>query len=389
MHVLMVSMDSFVLTESIGNSRARHEAYAEQAGRISMVVCNRRPATPLSPYRSEKLYAAPTNSRSYLHYLLDGYRAAMRIHAEHPVDLITSQDPFLTGLIGLALRPRLHVPLIMQINMPLIENKYFAGESRRNAWLQRLARQTVRRANAVRVLNHEEQAGVVRLGISADHVCVAPIPPNLDKFRTPAAPEQIAHWRQQLDLPAGTPVIIWVGRPVACKDIPTLLRAFIKVQSAQLDAKLIIAGDVNGTNVSALVNQFGLSSSVRMPGAVRHTDLPALYQIANVYAHSSYYEAFGVVVLEASAAGLPVVSTASDGPREVIVDGRTGVIVPIGDSEALGRELLALLRDPVRAKQMGEYACSYVNEHFSEQDMINRWVGMWPAVAAGEPPCVS
>ena len=389
MHVLMLSMDSSVLTESIGNSRTRHETYAAQVGRISMVVCNRAKRTALTPYASERLFAAPTNSHGYFNYLLDGFRAAMRFHAQQPIDIITTQDPFLTALIGLALRRRLRIPLIMQINVPVIDNKYFARESRRNVWLQRLARQTVRYADAVRVVNHREQEACIRLGISPDHVCVAPVPPDLTRFKTPAAPDQIARWRETLDLSLGTPVVIWVGRPVACKDLPTLLRAFAGVHAAKPDARLIIAGDVSGTSIPALVNDLGLSSAVRLPGAIRHTDLPALYQIANIYAHSSYYEAFGVVLLEASAAGLPLVSTASDGACEIIQEGQTGLTVPIGDSEALGRELLALLDDSARARHMGEQACIHVNEHFDPQEMTARWIGMWRAVANGELPCAS
>src|SRR5690242_5683792 len=121
MHVLMLSMDGSLLTETIGNSRARHEGYAERAGRISVVVCNR--GTALKPYASERLFIEPTNSHGYFNYLLDGYRAAMKLHRSQPINVITSQDPFLTGLIGLALRRRFNVPLIMQINVPVIENR--------------------------------------------------------------------------------------------------------------------------------------------------------------------------------------------------------------------------------------------------------------------------
>ena len=66
-----------------------------------------------------------------------------------------------------------------------------------------------------------------------------------------------------------------------------------------------------------------------LPGQVGHADLPALYQIATVYAHSSNYEGFGVVLAEAAAAGLPVVSTDTDGAREIVEDGVDfGVVRP-------------------------------------------------------------
>src|SRR5712691_6876432 len=135
MHILMIGSDTTLLTRQIGNSRARHEGFAEQVGRISTVVCNRRMAN-LEPYQSERLHVRPTQSRSYAHYLLDGYRLALDFYHEQPIDLITAQDPFLTALIGLMLRRRLKVPLIVQDHSSFVENRYFAEEHPRNRILQ-------------------------------------------------------------------------------------------------------------------------------------------------------------------------------------------------------------------------------------------------------------
>ncbi len=80
MHVLMISLDTAFLTQAITDSRSRHEMYAEQVGRISMVICNRRSGRALEPYRSARVTATPTESRGYLQYLLDGYRLGLRAH---------------------------------------------------------------------------------------------------------------------------------------------------------------------------------------------------------------------------------------------------------------------------------------------------------------------
>src|SRR5260221_3330755 len=122
MHVLMISMDTAVLTQQIGNSRLRHHTYADRIGRVSMVVCNRRRTGSLSAYTTSNLIARPTNSGTYLHYLLDGYREGLRFAAEQPVDLITSQDPFLSALVGLALHRKLKVPLLMQDHSSFLES---------------------------------------------------------------------------------------------------------------------------------------------------------------------------------------------------------------------------------------------------------------------------
>ncbi len=387
MHALMISMDTSILTQTISNSRERHDAYGEQLGRISMIVCNRRGTAPLPAYDSAHLAVRPTESRGYVQYLLDGYRTGLRFHAEHPIDLITSQDPFLTGVVGLALRRRFGAPLVVQDHSSLIDNRYFAAESRRNRWLQRLARWTIRRADAVRVVNHAERLACIRHGLAPERVCVAPVPAAIGRFLISAP--AVDPWRERLGLEAGTPVVLWVGRAAPVKNLPMLLRAFSRVYAALPSACLIITGDMSGTAIPDLVTASGLSSSVCLPGSIAHADLPALYQLATVYAHSSTYEGFGVVMIEASASGLPVVSTDTDGARDIVVDGQTGLLVPVGDEAALADALLGLLREPDRARVMGAQARDHVVQAFDETRLTVRWISLLQAVADRKMPCAS
>jgi len=384
MHVLMISMDTSLLTQHIGNTRARHETYAEQAGRLSVVVCNR--GTSLTTYESTTLHIRPTQSRSYLHYLLDGYRIGMCFHAEQPIDLITTQDPFLTALVGLMLRRRTGARLLVQDHSCLLENRYFAAESGRNRLLQLLARQTVRFADAVRVVNHQEQSAAVRRGVQ--NVCTIPVSTNFECFTQPASDGQKAAWCAKLGIEPGTPIVLWVGRTVPVKNLPMLLRAFARVRAEIPAAHLVIAGGAD--NLPAQAQALGQSSAVHFPGTVTHADLPVLYQSATVYALTSNYEGLALVLVEAAASGLPAVSTGTDGACEVIVDGNTGLLVPIGDEAAMADALISLLRDPARVAAMGTRARDYVCQRFDEQQLIAQWMGMWRAVATGEKPaCAS
>jgi glycosyltransferase involved in cell wall biosynthesis len=388
-HVLMVSLDTTLLTPTIGDSRARHEVYAEQAGTISLVICNRRSGAPLPSYRSPRVTARPIDSLSYLHFLRDARRVSLEFHREQPIDLITSQDPFLTALIGLHLRRRLQVPLIVQVNGSVIENPYFAGERLRHRMLQRLARWTLRRADAVRVLNEGERQACIRRGIPPDRVCVAPIATDVSRFRAPAPADRLASWRTRLNLPPAAPVAIWVGRPDPVKDLPTLLRAFARVHRELPAARLILVGNIEASAITAQIAALDLSNVVRLTGAVSHTDLPALYQVATAYVHSSYYEGLGLVLIEAGAAGLPVVSTATDGARDIVIERETGFLVPIGDAEAMAGRVIEVFSHPERASKMGERARRHVAERFDQQRSAASWTGMWRAVAAGEKPCAS
>lgn len=382
MHVLMISMDTSLLTQKIGNARARHEIYGAQAGRLSVVVCNR--GSDVVGYQSPTVHTTPTRSRSYVHYLLDGYRIGLRFHQEQPVDLITTQDPFLTALIGLMLRRRIKAPLLIQDHSCLLENPYFAAERPRHRLLQQLARQTVRLADAVRVVNRQEQSAAVRRG--AQNVCTIPVSTNFERFMQPAADPQKAAWYSRLEIAPGTPLVLWVGRVVPVKNLSMLLKAFARVHAEIPAAHLVIAGGERTLCAEAS----GLASAVHFPGTVVHDDLPALYQIASVYALASNYEGLPLVLVEAGASGLPAVSTATPGAREVIDDGNTGLLVPIDDERAMADGLITLLRDPARTVVMGQHARDHVRQCFDEQQLIAQWMGMWRAVAAGEkPPCAS
>jgi glycosyltransferase involved in cell wall biosynthesis len=393
MHVLMLSLDTSILTQHIGNSRPRHEFYAEQAGRVSLVVCNRRSKGRLEAYRSTRLTAHPTNSLTHAHYLWDGYRQALHIAAQHaeadaPIDLITAQEPFLTALIGLLLRPRLNAPLIIQDHSSFLESEHFAAEQWRNRALRWLAMQTLPRADAVRVVNWQERAGVVRLGLPANRVCTIPLVPALKPFMEDHR-EAALRWRASVGLSAEAPLVLWVGRPVAFKNLPMLVRAFARVLAHIPDARLVLVGAMHGTEVAAHLHAAQINQAVVLTGAVPHHDLPAIYQAATIYALASNYEGLPGVLLEASAAALPIVSTANNGAKDLLVHGQTGLLTPVGDEAALADAILDLLRDPARRAAIGAAARAYVLENFDEVRLMRQWVHMWEAVVAGRSACDS
>lgn len=390
--VLMVSIDAALITRTITNSRERHEAYAREAGAVRTVVCNLRSRGRLEPFRSASadLAATPTNSRTFLHYLRDGYRAGLSLAAACPPHVLTSQDPFLTALVALRLRRRLRLPWIVQVHGPFLENRRFAGESLLHALLQRLARLTVRRADAVRVVSRAEREACLRLGVGPERVFVVHTPANLGRFAAAVPPEGVAAWRRRLDLAPGDPVVLWVGRPVPFKNLPLLLETWPRVLAAHPRARLILAGDMSGTPYPEEVRRRGLEATVRVPGPVPHEDLPPLFRLASVYVHPSYYEGLGLVMLEAGASGLPVVAAASDGAREIVRDGETGVLTPLAggpaDAVAFAEAVAGLLADPPRARALGAAARAHVAAAFDEAAVVAELAAMWRQVAAGAPP---
>lgn len=138
------------------------------------------------------------------------------------------------------------------------------------------------------------------------------------------------------------PVILSVGRLVKEKDFPTLIRAFEIVKKSQ-DARLLILGEGNmRACLEEMIIERRLADHVDMPGFV--TDPFSYMKSSSVFVISSELEAFGNVLVEAMACGIPVVATATSGPVEILEGGKWGRIVPIGKEEELADAIIESLK---------------------------------------------
>jgi glycosyltransferase involved in cell wall biosynthesis len=138
------------------------------------------------------------------------------------------------------------------------------------------------------------------------------------------------------------------------KRIDLMLKAFPLIRTQVPNAVALIVGSgPEGPRLEALARELRVEESVIFTGFVGDEELPAFYALATVYLHTGRMESFGLSVLEASAAGLPVVSVDEGGPREIVSDGESGLLVEANPS-AISNATLALLGDKVRRTAMGE-----------------------------------
>ena len=195
---------------------------------------------------------------------------------------------------------------------------------------------------------------------------VAVVPLGLDLDDLLALPPSGGGLREALDLHADDVVFGYVGRLVPIKDVPTLLDAFSAVAARAPSARLVIAGD--GPERPALqqrVEALGLARAVRFAGW--RTDLPALYATFDAVVLSSRNEGTPIAVIEAMAAGRPVVATSVGGVPDVVADGKTGMLVPPGDSRKLVDALIALVDGPALRRSLGAAGRQAVERYRSER----------------------
>jgi len=171
---------------------------------------------------------------------------------------------------------------------------------------------------------------------------------------------------------ADRPVVVCVSRLVPRKGQDTLIRALPGVLAAVPDAVLLIVGDgPYRADLERLAVRTGVADSVRFTGAVPWSELPAHYGAGDVYAMPCRtrrggldVEGLGIVYLEASATGLPVVAGDSGGAPDAVLEGETGYVVPGRDLSALTDRLVTLLLDPALRARLGARGREWVEQNW-------------------------
>jgi glycosyltransferase involved in cell wall biosynthesis len=194
----------------------------------------------------------------------------------------------------------------------------------------------------------------------------------------PSAPSE--RTPEDLGVPEGVPLVLAVGRLIAQKDHATLLDAFARVAAEQPDARLAILGwGPLEAQVKAHAAELGLAASVLVPGRVEPRDWLAR---ADVFAHTSRWEGFGIVLLEAMLASRPVVATRVSAVPEIVVDGETGLLAEAGDAAAIAAHLLSLLADDALREELGAAGLQRAREEFSVGRMTERTIGVYERALA-------
>jgi glycosyltransferase involved in cell wall biosynthesis len=182
--------------------------------------------------------------------------------------------------------------------------------------------------------------------------------------------------RKCLGLEPGRRYVANIARHHPVKDQVTLLRAFATVAAECPDADLLLVGDGPlRRDHELLVEDLELTARVKFLGV--RSDVPDILKAVDVFALTSVSEAASLTLMEAMAAGVPVVVTAVGGNPEIVRDGREGLLVPRGDAEATATALLRLLHNPGAAAAMGAAGRTRVHQRYRLEYTIEAYAKLY------------
>ncbi|MBA2849521.1 glycosyltransferase [Thermosulfuriphilus ammonigenes] len=195
------------------------------------------------------------------------------------------------------------------------------------------------------------------------------------------SPQERVALRQELGFYPGDRVLVTVGRFDPIKNLPLLLEALALSRSAGSPLKGLLIGDgPMMAEIKALKERLGLGGSVVLTGY--RSDATRLLQVADMFVLSSFSEGTSLALLEAMAAGLPCVVTDVGGNPEIVVDGKTGLVVPSADVVKMAAALSLLAEREDIARKMGQAAQERFRRHFTFGAMMEKYRALYQGLGA-------
>lgn len=192
------------------------------------------------------------------------------------------------------------------------------------------------------------------------------------------APRGSGRFRQELGLSGNVKLVGMVANLRESKGYEYFVQAARQVADSIPEARFLAVGEKDegiAKHLESLVQRLNLSDRFFFLGF--RSDVAEILNSLDVFVLSSVSEGLSIATIEAMAAGKPVVVTRSGGPQEIVEDGRTGMLVPPADAQALGSSICELLSNPVLAAMLSRNARSEVENKFSLKKMVNEYESLY------------
>lgn len=309
------------------------------------------------------------------------FRQVIAAHKKGKFDLLHQFHVVPLGITCISLRVALHRPLITTLMgwdtfSPEVSTTLFYRFSRPVASL------VLNSSDALTSPSQDLTRRAYKDGCQRD---IDVIPHAVDPaiYTSPGLVKSAGRLRAKLDIEATDRLVLTVCRLARDKNIETLIHASAKVLQQDRHVKFVIVGDgPEYCHLLNLVHVLDLDERVRFIGRVASTEMPTYYAASDVSVLPSLYESFGLVVLEAMAAGKPVIASNIGAIPEIVDDQMTGFLFPPRDVDRLTDLLFNILGDNDLRNEMGMRGKKKVQEQFSWERVLDRYLAVYERVIA-------
>ena len=379
MNVLMISIGPSIILNEGGGAAFRHKIYANNIGKLFIVVSSFKEQNLKETSLSDNLTVYPTHSKNKVLFLFDAIKIARTIIKTSSIDLIVTQDPFATGLIALILKKVYKIPMMIGNHSSFLGNEFWMMEKPiQNFIFTIIAKIVLKKADGMRVVNSGQINEYSKIGIPKSRIFYLPTPVPLDAFIEKHPKELINDLKNNLGI-FGKKIALWVGDPnQKAKDIDTLFNSIIFCLRKTNNIAFCLIGNFEkfsplSEEILRLINEKRLI----LLGHIDHNMLGLYYHMCDVYFHTSKYEGLPKVMIEASCAGKPIVSTNFSGSNAIVKDKYNGLTAKIGDHKTIAKHIIHLMNDDALRKKMGELSKKFVMENFNyhkqSKTVTNNW----------------
>ena len=321
----------------------------------------------------EKLHIYPTNSLSRWFYIRDAIKIGKEIILKNGLNkgysVITVQDPFETGLVGVKLKKIFNIPLQIQIHTDFL-SPYF-----KNSFLNRvrvfISKFTIPKADGIRVVSYVINQKLENKKIKSD---ILPVFVDVEKIFNEKPKKDLKKDFSQFDQ-----IVFMASRLTKEKRIDVALSVFKKVIGQFPKTGLVIAGDGSEkNNLERLASQLGISKNVIFLGW--QNDVISCYKTSDVFLCTSDYEGYGMSLVEAQASGCPIVTTKVGVANSSIIISTHNRFCEIGDTDCLTKNILYILEifsDGSRRELFRHQIQDNIkNVAISREEYVEKYVGL-------------
>jgi len=302
------------------------------------------------------------------------WSALMKLNRRDPVDVVETGETMVLQQATFGAKP----PVVIRGHGNPLSIKRFGDK--RVGWGDRLGRKLqligMHRASAITTVSRF-QAQQLAADLSLPEEAIRVIP-------NPISPALLLQALEASANEPTKPVVLYSGRIELNKGSLELLRSVHQVARRFPRVEYVIAGarhnSIDDRALEGALGSNGARKHIRLLGHVPWRQLTDWYRRASVFVMPSYYETFGISVIEAMAFGLPVIATNVGGLPEVVQDGVTGILVPPKDPDALAEGIVRLLRDPELRRRLGNAGRDRVLSEFRLDRIVEQTLSVYESV---------